>query len=765
MNDTPKKEHTEITNFRRQIERKEITPTKVENFRKFLSKQPPESDDAKVGKQLLQQCEEQGAALSTGVGVRSSPSKYDPRKSRPQTKQDTNNAGAESPKVLGEDFHNPYTFIPFPDANWFSDRRSRRTPTPLTMDEVETDRFTGVIDVEVETMSPLLTCSPDAVSEKNDHKAYKLLRYGKDVVMPSTGVRGSLRSLMSIIAGGTLGYLDDTVYLCQGRDCPIKTPFLARVVKPGSMTSPGIISLGQTKLVKAEDLEVVYRRQYQQKLPRPGADGKNKCLWAQLNNDRVSSLKEQPDKDHCWQVKLSGRPIKKDDNKKEGVFLDEYREIDLPAEYWAAYLGRYRHADHPELKENDLVWLEPADPDATVINSAKDIVSLQWARWGRKGERLLDVVEAHAKHMLPDSMNPDGKVDEITDLFGQVPLVEGAAGPFAARIRPENLVFKDVDEKAILPQVTLAPLQQPHPGCAAFYRKTTDADAVTNHNLPLRGFKVYRTTKEDAKSAPWLFETQGVYDERGQSSKKHLKINKTCDLLQKGQKGKLRIACRSLSKRELALMLLACSVDWRMGGGKPLGLGWIRPRKIVVKNEEGQNIAEMQRAGDDQAKLPEPYAAEVKDLTQRSDLWNKSQQPVAKMRYPRAVQRGGHVWFQRHASPKKSEDLHPRGIQVMWAHQDMKLGKDRVAGQLLPRFNANDPTSDVLYGYDLFVGDGSDCDWVEKGRVEKGRDKRSFIRKIEPFDLAKHVTGKEKSGGFHGQNAQSRRANKERRRG
>ena len=58
------------------------------------------------------------------------------------------------PSVLGEAFHNPYTFIPFPN-----EAPIRREPTPLTIDELkgEQDRFTGVVDLELETLSPLLS--------------------------------------------------------------------------------------------------------------------------------------------------------------------------------------------------------------------------------------------------------------------------------------------------------------------------------------------------------------------------------------------------------------------------------------------------------------------------------------------------------------------------------------------------------------------------------------------------------------------------------
>ena len=70
----------------------------------------------------------------------------------------------------------------------------------------------------LETLSPLLSCSPVPASTDNGHATYEVLRIGEDVIVPATGVRGALRNLMTILAGGSLSYLDDEVWLCQGRD-------------------------------------------------------------------------------------------------------------------------------------------------------------------------------------------------------------------------------------------------------------------------------------------------------------------------------------------------------------------------------------------------------------------------------------------------------------------------------------------------------------------------------------------------------------------
>ena len=443
------------------------------------------------------------------------------------------NDGAAPPSVVGAPFHNPYTFLPFGDP-----RERRKPPTPLSVDEVEEGRTSGILELTVRTESPLLSCHPKAEAEDaSGHKAYRALAIGPDVIVPATGVRGSLRTLMTVLTGGTLGYLDEELWLCQGRDAQLgpagertrgQAPdhaFLAEVVVPGDLHHPGRVRVGETRLVEASVLETAYRsgpasgssRSKKGALPRPEHGESVEYLWVSEDGRRLGP-KEGPETP--WKVKLSGEPVNKR-GKREGLFRADPRpeaELTLPAALWAAYAGRNRHGVHPRLEKGDLVWLEPRSLGTTQVREPGDVVGLQWARWGKHGQRLLDVVRAHHAAVLPDSMNPDGLVDEVADLFGQVPSVEGAAGPFAGRIRPENLVFRDAAD-AVTKSVRLAPLQAPHPGCAAFYRDRDDPDAIGGAGDGLRGYKVYRTTRARGADAPWLEATQAVYDEAGRPEK------------------------------------------------------------------------------------------------------------------------------------------------------------------------------------------------------------------------------------------------------
>lgn len=628
-----------------------------------------------------------------------------------------NNQNAADPSVLGLPFHNPYTFIPFPDKEAFRD-----VPFPLTIDEVSSDFKTGLLEVEVTTKSPLLCCSPTPLDKNASHKVYPALTIGNDVVMPASSVRGALRTLMTVITGGTLGYMDEDLWLCQGRDLQFgpnkehrnRKVFIGEVVTAGDSQHDGRIRLGETKLVKADSLEKIsgfkckFFRPDKKKVPE---------VWID-SPDKPTSFSKTRDSNHQWRVKLSGTPIKKQ-GKKEGAFKPGDIIIDIPSFLWREYHGRNRHGIRNELRKNDLVWLEPRDPDCDKIDSAKDIVSLQWARWGRKGVSLSSKIP---EHIRPDANAKDGYVDKVTELFGQIPASgnKKAAGPFAGRVRPHNLVFFDA-KSHLIAKVALAPLSAPHPGCIAFYRDSNNLDQISQHS-PLKGYKIYRTTKERDKNAPWLYSVQGVYGEQGElNTPFQQNVNKTVDLVPEGMKGRLRIAFRALSDEDIALLVSACDIDWRLGGGKPLGLGHCGVKVVRLLDEEGNEM--------DLTQYRNKIREEIKE---RIRMYKASVEPVEKLRYPRAVvqnkntnNRSGLSWFAKYASPKKNKT----GLITTWTAGNLKQkagNNTQIKAQALPKLDPDRPDADLLYGYDGLQN------------TLDGENGKKLVKDIEAFDVNKH---------------------------
>jgi hypothetical protein len=664
------------------------------------------------------------------------------------------NRNAASSKIIGEGFHNPYTFIPFPEKPL----QPKYKYTPLTIDETEPERISGVLELDVTTISPLLTCAATPVDPNAPHKSYKVLNIDDDVILPATAVRGSLRTLMTIISGGTLGYMDEDLWLTQRRDAQLgpsdKVPevprnvFLAEVISPGNTEKDGLLQLGETKRINASKLRIDNEM-------RPTTA---ECPLYIDNPVSPGAPVRKSDASHPWKLKLSGIPVNPK-NKKEGVFKSDGSDpIAVPAILWAEYQGRHRHSIRKELRAGDLIWLEPKDINCKKIKSADDIKSIQWARWGKRGVSLKKIIAASHPTVFPDNMNHQPIVDMVTDLFGQIPHRDfqgKAAGPFAARVRPGNFVFMDaLTQNQVLHDVTLAPLAAPHPGCIAFYRDANDIDTLDKFS-PLKGYKVYRNTKERGKNAPWHYSVQGVYEEQG-ALKKPAKqnVNKTVDLVKEGVTGKLKISFRALHESEFALLLAACSVDWKMGGGKPLGLGHCRVTRLKSIDEDGNVMCDIRRdpSSENRMEIPERERELVAFLEDRIEMYQATQRPVERLRYPRAVQinknksnKAGLAWFQRHASPREDR----QGLRTIWTKGQLKEqagDKSQISAQPLPRFDKSSQHSDFLWGYDCVALD-----------IEKTKNLRSFVGRIEKYDPEIHGRKDEKAGKNTSQNRQTRK--------
>ena len=171
----------------------------------------------------------------------------------------------ESVKDLGGKFYNPYTFIPFPKR-----APERHEPSLLTADENGSSekRYTGVLNLSVKTVSPLLSMDVENKKPEGTHFKYRALTIGNDVIVPATSVRGSLRTLMTILNGGTLGYMDKNMWLCQGRDSSMnlvgkngaKKTELAEVVEAGDSFHDGTIQRGETRMVSLGALNDLFRK-------------------------------------------------------------------------------------------------------------------------------------------------------------------------------------------------------------------------------------------------------------------------------------------------------------------------------------------------------------------------------------------------------------------------------------------------------------------------------------------------------------------------
>ncbi len=683
----------------------------------------------------------------------------------------TNKMQQASPEVLEGAFHNPYTFIPFtekPVADCIAH-------TALSADdETEKNYLTGIIKLEVETLSPLMTHDAGTENE-HGHKSYQMLKIGKNVVVPATAIKGFLRNLTTILSGGPVNNVDENAFLCQARDCRLKgkdgkPPLLARVKTPGDVFRDGMIQLGDSEFIstlalacyqdsitggkktkelnelkeKIQEYEELKAKKATSELKRIRYDcgpkfknivetlirdlrEKTVPIWVLFENNEVKRIDcgKCPSPEY-WQLKISGPPINAF-NKKEALFKPNGRQLTIPSALWAEYAYRNMHGDKIKLNQYDLVWLQVRENGDT-LDHASQVLSLQWARWGKKGDRMTDRIRQ--EHVKPEWLSQMEKIHPVTNIFGigsPKDVSKGSRGLLvSSKLRFGNLVFnKNVN---ILPCQPMAVLSSPQPGCLAFYRDSEDPRSVSSED-GLRGYKVYRTTKKDGQDGPWIYENQPVYQDGGK--KIHEAETKefifSTELLAPNAKGELEIAFRSLSRDELSLLMAACKVPWRLGGGKPLGLGVCRVTDSRVFDEFGKIIT-----------YDDSEACPLVNDTQRA-YWIKSQEPLDDMKYPRAVitnnkgktLRGGHNWFSKMAKPqtkqKKKQDSDGldsfEGLMPIYSAVELKQkadiniethdGKNEhqhgevtpISGSVLPKFNLNAPSENLLYGYDIHFKD------------------------------------------------------------
>ncbi|MBO7329090.1 MAG: hypothetical protein J6W00_10020 [Lentisphaeria bacterium] len=668
-------ENTTIKNFKVALQNNKMDDEKIRNFEKWLN------NPKKFPEELRTEAETLLAAARKGAS-----------------------------SALPGAFHNPYTFIPFP-----KNAPERHKPTPLTIDEIETDRMTGIIEVELKTLSPLFSPKHEKIKRDEKHpKKFEAAKLGNDVIVPASSIRGMLRSLCAIVSRSALDYIDDNLWLCQGRETNLSAGnnkiFLAVVVVPGNAYRNGIIKVGKAQLIKSQALGFdccsKKRAQYNVK------DAKE--LWIDNPDSSVPHCQGYEDPAHPYRVKVSACkiPNSKDpeweSKQHEGVFMPSRAvEIEVPSKIWMDYCGRNRHGKRPALEKNDIIWVQPVDPAKKLeIWTGEDILSLQWARWGKTGVHFKDSLKKlRLGHMLPDYLKNDGLVDITSDLFGSIPLGADSYEAFAGRIRPENLVFTDaptfINE--------LPPLSSPHPGCKAFYIDNQKHEEISLEDLP-RGYKVYRTSKEHGSKAPWRYDVQPEYEKCTRKEFDISKMAKKAELVAEDVKGSLKIAFRALNRKELSLLLLLLSCDLRIGGGKPLGLGHCVATQITLRDEMGD---EFFTYTPERATVPEEFSDQIEPAyVQRAEFYCKTQVPVDMLRYPRAFssngnQHGGMCWFQEFASPKKgskANEVLSTGLQtVKIASVLRKKFRDKAEfpAQMLPKFDPSDPESDWLWGYDV----------------------------------------------------------------
>lgn len=122
-------------------------------------------------------------------------------------------APVQVPELIRQDqcFRNPYNFIPTPPRRFDSDNRTPGNPLgdhqPSGWDRLRPDLYTGWIDVELQVVTPLLTCDPEtAALSRDDHRTFNRVLVDAQGLprLEPTSLRGMLSSAYETITHGRL---------------------------------------------------------------------------------------------------------------------------------------------------------------------------------------------------------------------------------------------------------------------------------------------------------------------------------------------------------------------------------------------------------------------------------------------------------------------------------------------------------------------------------------------------------------------------------
>jgi CRISPR-associated protein (TIGR03986 family) len=115
-------------------------------------------------------------------------------------------ADAELPTANVDQFFNPYTFVPAPLrklGSEFSDGE------PIGHASLSDDRVSGRLRVNIEVVSPLIVPDAGKATWDNGHGTFPTRQIGDQPFIPSTSLKGMLRSAFEAVTGSRFGLFDN----------------------------------------------------------------------------------------------------------------------------------------------------------------------------------------------------------------------------------------------------------------------------------------------------------------------------------------------------------------------------------------------------------------------------------------------------------------------------------------------------------------------------------------------------------------------------
>ncbi|MBE3571264.1 MAG: TIGR03986 family CRISPR-associated RAMP protein, partial [Bacillales bacterium] len=466
----------------------------------------------------------------------------------------------------------PYNFVPLNHC-------VVETQQAPDFDKYHNDRYTGHIDLEIETLTPLYIRNTNEKGESdpdffNINGQYKI---------PGSSLRGMIRTLVEIVSFGKFHYYDDERLYYRG---------LADILSLRKHYQEKI-----NKEVRAGYLNYDSSKKQFYIIPVQKTDSNNQLGYEKIN-DTTKEFDYEMQDDECWIVwsgkmgntKKHNWRIYPPDIDKEKIYIsnkdiDYYKKdlnrnipIDILKSAKEKYL--FKNNDHNNDHKIKKIRFENGVPIFFV--KYIDFNNEERIAFGHTRYFRLPYEKTIGDH-IPKNLKNTDTTDFAEAIFGK-------EDKWASRVFFEDADLLDNHENAFLPKTSPKILSEPKP--TTFQHYLEQPENVNRNNLKhwdddtnIRGYKIYwhRKTSSDSNNPYSWNEGKVILDDKQHTVIRPVKENK---------KFKGRIRFENLSKEELGALLFVLylpeNCHHKLGMGKPLGLGSvkIRPKVFIIDKKE-----------------------------------------------------------------------------------------------------------------------------------------------------------------------------------
>ncbi len=478
----------------------------------------------------------------------------------------------------------PYNFVPLND-------QVVETSLPIpNFNKYDTERKTGFIEIQIETLTPVYIRGTLTEKEVNDTIEIKdkpdfFAPAGK-IRIPGSSLRGMTRNLVEIISYGKFEFYDNKRLYYRGLadQSSLREEYQRKMVSGGSKDKKGVYKFSAGIFRKSQ----TEKKGMHFEIKSSGTNFKQ--ILKSDARIKVDNLGEIYSEFNYYNLKEEGYLVVSGNmqNKKRDWIIshppDNAEVISLNENDIKDYYNdRMRNENVPNLLEMAKEGKEV--PCFYVLrkneNSEETSVS-----FGHTGMFRLAYEKNIGEH-VPDNLKDSEKIDFPEAIFGSTKTSDDKA--FAGRVFFEDaFLINQQDDPRLNPKVPHI-LSGPKPTTFQHYlTQKNDNVKQLNHynsNSTIRGYKMY--WHKSCEEKQWVQHDKAAIEK---AEKQYIK--KGIRPVKKDTKFKGQIRFENLSNEELGALLFALKLPegccHKIGMGKPLGLGsvHITPTLKLSKREE-----------------------------------------------------------------------------------------------------------------------------------------------------------------------------------